>query len=171
MDVVESDSLVVALATTSDVAAMASLAAARRLDYAKAQPTFWKIADDALERHTGFLTALVESADVVVLVARQRERVVGFAVGSLVASPPVYDPGGLTGLVDDFVLDESANWLEVGRALFVEVRRQLAARGAVQIVVVCGHHDAAKLEALTEFGLSRASEWLVAPIDDESPSP
>ncbi len=43
--------------------------------------------------------------------------------------------------------------------------------GAVPVVGVCGHHDDEKLGALLASGLSRASEWLVAPVRDGRATP
>jgi hypothetical protein len=59
----------------------------------------------------------------------------------------------------------------VGAALLAAARERLAELGAVQVVVVCGHHDEAKLGALLASGLSRASEWLVAPVRDQGATP
>ncbi len=49
----------------------------------------------------------------------------------------------------------------VGRELLEAATKELTARSAVQVVVVCGHLDAEKRAALTASGLTIASEWYV----------
>jgi len=150
---------------------MAALAQARRLEYQAAQPQFWRVAENAVETHRSYLASLVDSPDVVALVARSHERLHGFVVASLVSPPPVYQPGGRTGLIDDFVVADQRLWDTVGRALLSTAQRRLSELGAAQVVVVCGHHDQPKLDALLSCGLSRASEWLVAPLPIQLAAP
>ena len=166
-------------ATLDDVDAMAHLAAQRRAEYERAQPQFWREAPDALERHVSFLASQVADADVVALVAVGSEpgvsaqsdapaarahAVDGFLIATLRPAPPVYDPGGVTGLVDDFAVTTAALWGTAGRDLLAETRRRLAGRGAVQLVVVCGDHDDAKLALLRDEGLATVSQWLLASL-------
>lgn len=160
------DGSVLMEATADDVADIAALAALRREAYEAAQPQFWRCAADAVERHLPWLTAQVENPDVVSLVARSGASLDGFVFASLVGAPPVYDPGGPTGFVDDFVVADPSLWPTIGRDLLDEVKRRLAARGVAQVVVVCGHHDEAKRAPLLAAGLTVASEWLVAPLTD-----
>ena len=160
------DDTVIDEAQGSDLADIAALAQARRLAYQAVQPQFWQVADDAVARHTAYLAALIDDPDVVTLVARSGRHVQGFAVASLAAAPPVYRPGGPTAFVDDFAVAEEHLWQTAGRALLHAVRERMAQRGAAQIVVVCGHHDQAKMSALLASGLRCATEWLVAPVLD-----
>ncbi len=152
-------------ATKDDVDEVAALADARRREYELQQPLFWRPADDALDRHRTYLTGLVDAADHVFLVTRRAGRLSGFVIGRLVPSPPVYEPGGLTCLVDDFAVAEPDEWASLGVALLRAVVHHARAGGAVQAVVVTGHHDEAKRQALRAAGLTVASEWWVAPID------
>ena len=155
---------VIGEAHSPDVEDIAALAHVRRLDYQAAQPQFWRVADDAVAKHTSYLASLVDNPDVVALVARSGPRLQGFVLASLVGPPPVYRPGGATGLIDDFAVADERLWDTVGRGLLSAARERLAQLGAAQVVVVCGHHDRAKMSALVASGMSRASEWLVAPI-------
>jgi hypothetical protein len=151
-------------ATLDDVADIAALAAVRREAYEAAQPQFWRRSADAVEKHVPWLRTQVEDADVVSLVAWSPGALDGFVLASVVAAPPVYDPGGPTGVVDDFAVADPSLWPTVGRDLLAEVRRRLLARGVAQVVVVCGQHDQAKRAALLTAGLTVASEWFVAPL-------
>jgi hypothetical protein len=153
-------------ATLDDVADIAALAAARREAYEAAQPKFWRRAADAVEKHVPWLRVQVEDTDVVSLVVRSAETLDGYVFASVVGAPPVYDPGGPTGVVDDFAVADPSLWSTVGQDLLAEVRRRLLARGVTQVVVVCGQHDEAKRAALRAAGLTVASEWFVGPLTE-----
>lgn len=159
------DRRVIRDAVASDVDGIVDLAERRRVGYEMAQPQFWRRASDAVAKHRPWIAAQVDDADVVALVERGvKADLAGFVIATLVDSPVVYDPGGPTGLIDDFVVADSAAWASTGRGLLAECERRLVARGAVQITVVCGRHDQAKRQALTASGLAVASEWFVKPV-------
>lgn len=152
-------------ATDSDVDAIAALAEIRREDYEQAQPQFWRRAVNAVEVHRPWLAQMVRDPNVISLVANSVDRgLTGYAFGTVVPSPPVYAPGGPTGLIDDFQLRDPGEWAVLGVELLAAARQRLAALGVAQIVVVCGQHDQPKREALDLAGLSLASEWYVQPI-------
>ena len=100
----------------------------------------------------------------VALVHRAVEGLAGFLIATMQAAPPVYDPGGLTGVIDDFCMAEERYWPKAGSALLNEAMRRARERGAVQVVVVCPHRDQAKLTLLAAEGLSVASEWHTRPL-------
>lgn len=75
-----------------------------------------------------------------------------------VPSPPVYDPGGTTGLIDDFAVETTELWATCGRALLVEAATRARDRGAVQLVVVTATLEPKK-RMLADAGLKVASEW------------
>ncbi|WP_158578446.1 GNAT family N-acetyltransferase [Spongiactinospora rosea] len=135
-------------ALSDDVAAIVALMARCRERYEEHQPVFWRRAADARDRHTEFIATLVEDEKVIFRVAEREGRFAGFAVGSLVPSPPVYDPGGPTCTLDDFAVGEDGDWTTVGVDLLKAVTEEARRRGAVQVVVVCGHMDEAKRQAL-----------------------
>jgi len=153
-------------ATANDVDALVELAAAARADQAVHQPVFWRPAADARERHRPFLAGQIADPAVISLVATDHDAVVGFAVGVLHPAPPVYDPGGPTCTIDDFTVDHPTRWATTGADLLGEVRSRAAALGAVQVVVVVGHHDHDKQAALAASGLTAASQWWTAPTGD-----
>ena len=86
----------------------------------------------------------------------------GFMIASIVTAPPVYDPGSLVCMVDDFTVASADLWPTVGKELLDEVRRLANARGAKLFVVVCGHLDEPKRAMLIECGHTIASEWYVS---------
>jgi len=147
----------------ADVPAMTALAGARREQYAQYQPLFWRPAAVAPEKHRAYLGRLVASDEVITLVSEEGGQLTGFLIAALKPAPPVYDPGGPSCDIDDFVVTPAARWPTTGvrllRAALAEARR----RGAVQAVVVTAHLDEAKREALRACGLEVASEWWVTP--------
>jgi hypothetical protein len=88
----------------------------------------------------------------------------GFSIGMLIEAPLVYDPGGLTCLVDDFVVQQPAAWPLVGTSLLRQVNHLARERGAVQTVVVCRRLDEARRATLASLGLIVVSECSIAEL-------
>ena len=147
-----------------DLAEILDLANAKRLEYETYQPVFWRVAADAVAQQADFIADQIADEKVIALVAISESKVVGFVIGRLVSAPPVYNPGGLTCSIDDFVVNENDLWETVGRELLDEVKKRAFSKGAVQVVVVCGHLDVPKRKALEKSSLSIASEWWVSAI-------
>jgi GNAT superfamily N-acetyltransferase len=152
------------VAEPSDVAAMAALAAMRRERYARWQPVLWRPAAGAQDKHRAYLSDLVVRSEVIALVSEHAGQLGGFLIATLVPAPPVYDPGGLTCLIDDFVVVPAANWPAAGAALLRAALANAARRGAVQTVVVTGRRDQPKRQTLRSCGLDVASEWWTTPL-------
>lgn len=150
-------------AVQADVAAMSTLATVRREQYARYQPLFWRPAVGAQDIHRAYLASLVASDEVITLVSDDTGQVTGFLIATLTPPPPVYDPGGLTCQIDDFVVAPAAKWPTTGAELLRAGLAEAGRRGAVQAVVVTGHLDQPKREALHACGLEIASEWWVTP--------
>lgn len=150
-------------ATAEDVAAIAAMASKRREQYAAYQPVFWRIAANAEELHRPYLAKLVAEPKVITLVSEESGTMTGFVIAMIVGAPGVYDPGGHTCQIDDFVV-EPGRWDSTGRKLLAAATAEAAERGAVQAVVVTAHLDEPKREALRASGLSIASEWWVTPL-------
>lgn len=151
-------------AVASDLEAMLKLAEARRSEYAKHQPIFWRPAPDAVARQRPHLARLIQDDAAITVVADTNRGVAGFAIGTVVPAPPVYDPGGPTCIVDDFIVDDPERWPTIGVDLLRYVRQAARRQAAAQIVVVCGHLDGPKRTALEASGLSIASNWWVTPL-------
>ena len=150
-------------ATPADVAAMVALSEQKRTDYAAYQPVFWRKAAGSAAVQTPYFRELLGRDHILARVAVDGGTVVGFVIAAVMPAPAVYDPGGLTCLIDDFCVADPAMWTAAGAALLTDVQTAAAARGAVQSVVVCGHLDAAKRAFLRGAGLSLASKWYVGP--------
>lgn len=141
---------------------MLELAEARRRQYAAYQPLFWRPAADAAEQQRPYLADRLQDERVIALVAVADGALRGFVVGTLMAAPPVYDPGGDTCLVDDFTVADPGDWPTLGVALLRAVEDAARRRGAAQMGAVTAHLDQAKRTAPAKGGLSLASEWWVS---------
>ncbi len=92
------------------------------------------------------------------------QEILGFIIGKLMPAPEVYNSGGLTLMIDDFCMKSENLWQSVGHRLIEETKAAGKARGATQILVVCGAHDHPKRKFLKDQNLSIASEWFVGGI-------
>lgn len=150
----------------SDTLAMVLLSKAKRLAYEKAQPQFWRYAGeegDSTQRQ--WFKELLEDKNYVMFTAESdTKEILGFVIGKLMPAPEVYNPGGLTLMVDDFCVQFENLWQSVGHELIEEIKTAAKVKGATQIVVVCGAHDLPKRKLLSEQNLSIASEWFVGGI-------
>jgi len=150
-------------AAAADVGAMADMAQIRREQYARYQPLFWRPADGALEKHRPYLARLVGDDTVITLVSEDAGQLTGFLIATLTGAPGVYDPGGATCQIDDFVVVPAGRWRETGARLLRAGLEEAGRRGAIQAVVVTAHLDEPKREMLRACGLQPASEWWVTP--------
>jgi len=150
-------------AVQADAAAMATLAAIRREQYARYQPLYWRPAVGVQDKHRAYLASLVASDRVITLVSEDAGQVTGFLIATLTEAPPVYDPGGPTCQIDDFVVTPATKWPTAGAELLRAGLAEAGRRGAIQAVVVAGHLDEPKRQALRACGLEIASEWWVTP--------
>jgi GNAT superfamily N-acetyltransferase len=156
-------------ATAADVERMVELADKKRRDYEPHAPVFHRPAIDASEAHRPWLSALVKDPDVGTFVHEDSEREVdGFVVITTVPAPPVYDPGGLSSLIDDFAVSSPDRWATAGTALLAVATDWARERGAVQVVVVSGPHDEEKRATLRNAGLYVVSEWFTKAIPPEA---
>lgn len=149
------------LATKVDIGAMVNLSYQKRKNYEQAQPQFWRYSGNAEEIQARWFEELLEHKDYILLVAKENSKVIGFIIGRLVKAPEVYNPGGLTLMIDDFCCEA---WNNIGRKLMEKTAVIAKEKGAVQFCVVAGNHDLDKCKFLEEFGLSCASRWYVGKI-------
>ena len=141
--------------------ACVQLADARRALYETFEPRFWRRATNAAEMSRMWFAHLFAKEDVLALVAEIDGEVRGFLIAQPTPSPPVYDPGGRTALIDDFVVAPD-QWETVGAQLLGEARQRLRAADFAQIVVVSARQDEDKTRLLESTDLSLASTWWTA---------
>lgn len=88
----------------------------------------------------------------------------GFITGKVLEAPKVYNPGGLTLMVDDFCVANEELWPVLGGALLKQCQSDAKDKGVTQLLVVTGAHDAQKKQFLSSWSLTIASEWYVGEI-------
>lgn len=151
-------------ATNADVAQCVALAETRREEYENYEPRFWKKSATSAASTLPWFEKLFSDERSVALVAIEDSLIVGFLIAREFPTPPVYDPGGSTALIDDFCVAAKARWLDVGAALLQEAKSELYRRGFSQVVVVGARQDAAKTAFLNQADLSLASTWWTASV-------
>jgi hypothetical protein len=123
---------------------MVELFHGQRLRYEAFSPVFWRVAADDRNRHRPFVELLVQSPEVVTLVA---------GGGAAIA----LDRGRAGWLVDDFAVAEDDAWPTTGAALLDAVRRRVAG----SLTVVCAWRHEAKRAVLRAAGLTPYEAWWV----------
>lgn len=151
-------------ATQDAVGRMTELAALKRKEYESYEPVMWRTAKDAETNHAAWLSRLVDDESHVCIVHERNDRIDGFIIGKVQPAPPIYDPGGLTCVVDDFVVEDSATWNTTGARLLGELTELVRAQGVSQLIVVAGHKDGPKRDMLRARSYSLASEWYTLPL-------
>ncbi len=157
---------VVRTSQLSDTLAMVSLSKAKRKLYKKAQPQFWRYAGEEGDKtQRRCFTELLKDKNYVMFTAESgTQEILGFVIGKRIAALEVYNPGGLTLMIDDFCVQSENLWQSVGAKLIEETKAAAKVKGATQILVVCGAADLPKRKFLSEQNLSIASEWFVGGI-------
>ena len=152
------------IATQNDIVAMVRLAAKKRDEYEPHSKVFWRVAPRAEEKHRDFLTTQIANDSNICLVHQSKDVVDGFLIANIVTAPPVYAPGGKACVIDDFAVEQPELWQSAGVALKQEAEKRARAAGAVVVVVVCGHHDRPKREALLASGSVLTTDWFVSEL-------
>lgn len=160
----------------SDIDAMVSLSKAKRKLYEKAQAQFWRYTgEDGDKAQEKWFKELLVNENYVMFTASlfakalvnkgsNAKEILGFIIGKLMPAPEVYNPGGLTLMIDDFCVQSENLWRSIGARLIEKTKAAAKARGANQILVVCGAHDHPKRKFLSDQNLSIASEWFAGGI-------
>jgi hypothetical protein len=151
-------------ATAADVPEMVRISEIARTEREKYQPVFWRKAANANAAQAPYFEHLLTRDNIVALLHETNGHTDGFVIAALVSAPPVYDPGGLTCLIDDFCVERPELWQTAGLTLLKAAWMTACQRGAVQVSVVTPHMDDAKREMLAVAGLSIASEWWVGSL-------
>ena len=149
--------------TQTDIAQMVVLSAKKRAEYEIAQPIFWKKAEANDIQEKWFSEHLTQPM-VFSFVAKTSSQIIGFIIGQNIKAPAVYQPGGLTCIVDDFCVSTATAWDTVGSALINKLLSLSQTNGAVQILVVAGQHDLPKNNFLKNQNFAVVSEWFLKDI-------
>jgi GNAT superfamily N-acetyltransferase len=157
-------SFLVRPARIQDIGAMTRLIEQRRESYERLEPLFWKRAAGSARTTKWFYTwLLLPSRRTLALVADGQGELLGFLIARRVRTPPVYDPGGPTAVIDDFCVARPEQWMTVGAELLACARAFGRKAGWSQIVVVCGARDEAKAALLRATDLAVVTHWWRGP--------
>lgn len=151
-------------AASTDVKAAVELVERSRRQFQKFQPTYWRKAANSAAATEALFARLLTDPDTLFLVAVEGSRHQGFLIARKFSSPPVFDPGGDTWLIDDFGVAEPHLWLSIGEALLSHATTLIHEHGGVQVVVVSADRDLAKTELLRRSDLTIASNWWTKPL-------
>ena len=153
------------LSQAGDIQSIVEMSYQKRLSYEKAQLQFWKYVGDAAElSQAKWFEELLDHDDHIMLTAESNQKIVGFIIGKSMPAPEVYNPGGLTLMIDDFCVADESEWHSIGSKLIQGIKTIAKTKGVAQILVVCGAHDESKRRFLKRMGLTVASEWYVGSI-------
>jgi len=153
-------------AESSNINDMVLLSKAKRRVYEKIQPQFWRYAGEEGDKtqEKWFKELLNDKNHIMFTAEAHNKEILGFIIGKLINAPEVYDPGGLTLMIDDFCVKSENLWQSVGNQLVETIKTTAKSKGAIQIVIVCGANDYLKRQFLNKQNLSIASEWFVGAI-------
>ena len=96
--------------TEADIPRMVAIAEAKRVEYEGYSPVLWRKASDSAPKQELFFQRLLTGTDVIALVAETEATLLGFVMGVITTAPPVYNPGGLVCIVDDFAVGNPTEW-------------------------------------------------------------
>ena len=146
-------------AVADDIPAMVALSDRDRTHREKVDPEFFRKNAAGAEFQAYFFKNQLESDRIIAEVDEHAGQLRGFVIATIMQAPPVYDPGGLTVLIDDFTVADENEWNSVGVALLEHVKTEGKARGAVGLVTICARGDDLKHRWLEEIGTRIVSEW------------
>lgn len=159
------ENILIRLAETTDISSFVALSYKKRRAYEKVQPQFRKYAGPEAEKsQKQWFEELLRLDDHIMLAAVYKEKILGFIIGRLMSAPKVYNPGGLTLMIDDFCVESKHDWNSIGQKLIKEIKKLAKTKNATQFLVVCGAYDEPKRNFLKSMGLTVASEWYVGRI-------
>ena len=151
-------------AVPSDVPAMVALITEERKDLAVRQPVFWRPAKEAPAATKEYFQYLLRLQTTFGFVAQEADILVGFVIGYDMSPPPVYDPGGATVMIDDWVVPSRKDRGCVLEALYLAVERAARNAGARQVVCVAATHDEDKQEFLKAHNHAATATWWTKPF-------
>jgi hypothetical protein len=165
-ELLDNNKILVRKSISSDIDIMVSISKDKRLSYEKAQPQFWSYSGkDGDNAQREWFKELLSHKDYIMFTAEDlNQEILGFIIGRLMLAPEVYNPGGLTIMIDDFCIKSEDLWISVGIELIKNIQKKAKEKGAVQVLVVCGAHDKKKRKFLMNQNLYVVSEWFVGGV-------
>jgi len=145
-------------ATLSDVDAIVRLIEDRRVQLEKWEPNFWRKSAGSAEMSRSFLSQQVDVSETSLLVAISQEKVNACLLFKPTFVPPVYNPGGTTWMVDDFVVRDG-DWDIAGEALLEALKSLTIVPHGGQLIFPVPYQDADASVFLEKHELSPTTVW------------
>lgn len=153
--------------TPDDIKSVVEISSQKRRNYEEEVPHLWKQANNANILEEIFFRSLLSKNSYIFLVAERKKEIIGFVIGKKIYSMGIYDPGGITILINDFCIDEEEEWQHVGKKLLEAITDSSKNQGVASLLITSGHHDMSKNQLLNAFGLKPALEWYCTPLTKE----
>ncbi len=148
-------------ATEADLTAIVQLSDRHREQLEALEPLFWRRHANANEAQASWFSILLaDDAHQVLVSTNDDDAIEGFVIARAMDAPPVYDPGGSTCMVDDFVWTTA----EAAESLLASARHWASSRECTQLIVVTPAVDTERRALLDRIGLHPTSEWWTGPI-------
>jgi len=154
-------------ATLDDADAIGDIAEAKRAQYARYQPVFWRPHRDARASHVTYVRRQLaaDNGRVFRFVHEEDGTVDAYGGGELFPIPPVFGAAGTACVVDGFAPRRSEQWPTAGAAVRDAIVAAAADAGAALVAVVSGFDDEPKRAVLERAGLRPDSGWHVRERD------
>lgn len=160
-----SPDLIVRPARPDDAEPAAAWAEAKRTEYARYSPVFWRPAADARAKHHPFLRSCIQDDAFAAYAAVAGGALVGVTLANRRGAPaPFRAEQALTWFVDDFYVADAALWPTAGLALLSAVGVAAGAAGAARVIVVVAQRDEPKRALLRSAGYTLEAAWWTHPL-------
>jgi hypothetical protein len=152
-------------ARPDDAEPAAAWAEAKRAEYARYSPIFWRPAVDARAKHQPFLRFCIQDDAFAAYAAEAGGALVGVALANQRGAPASFRAERTpTWFVDDFHVADTALWPTAGLALLRAVGEAARAAGVARVVVVVAQRDEPKRALLSSAGYALEAAWWTHPL-------
>ena len=108
------------------------------------QPVFWKKAEASAILSDAWFSHLLTLDTTAFFIAEEEGEALGFLIANLIDAPPVYEPGGKTCMIDDYVVAKDEDWPTIGADLLAAAKEWAKQKSAAQVMVVAPSQHPAK---------------------------
>jgi hypothetical protein len=150
-------------ATERDADAIGDIAEAKRAQYARYQPVFWRPHPEGRASHVRYVRRTMNTR--FVFVHEEDGAVDAYGVGELFPVPAVFGAADRVCVVDGFATRRLDLWATAGAAVLDALLGAAADAGAASVAVVSGRDDEPKCSMLERAGLGPDSGWHVRERD------
>lgn len=141
-----------------DIDAIVALIESRRQRLADWEPNFWRKAEASADMSKAFLPTLIDDPASTLLVAYEGTLLGGCLQFKPTFVPPVYDPGGTTWMIDDFVVAND-RWDAFGVTLLLALKAKTIEQSPGQLIFPVPFKDDAAMDFFKQQGLSPTTMW------------